>query len=236
MSSSKTEPNPIDELLKVSLNEDEFAFVFYGWAGILLKAKQKILAFDLCQYVLKNRNVNKITLLDLQLNSHIHGDHFDKNSTTQLYNQTGAKIIVDPQIAEELKGEVPDDAVFSGHPDTPLHIDDFTVHAIAGIHPSPITIFHVEWNDLSVFHGADSDYVPLHDYKAKLAFIPTGSPSPSCSPEKGLKMALDVTPDVAIAMHGNQSQMNKFKTLVAKELPETRVLLPTKGVFNKITF
>jgi L-ascorbate metabolism protein UlaG (beta-lactamase superfamily) len=223
-------------LITLSLKENDFAFIYFGWAGILLKAKRKIIAFDLCEYVLKKKNVEKITSLDLQLNSHIHGDHFDLESSKQFFQQTGAKIIVEPQVFDELKNEVPNEVLFRAIPNKPITVDDFTVNSIEGIHPSPISIFHITWNDLRVFHGGDSDYVPLENYQADLAFIPTGSPSPSCSPEKGLKMAVDINPSIAVATHGTKTEMEKFKTLVAKELPDTEVVIPEKNELIKMTF
>ncbi|MFX0210547.1 MAG: MBL fold metallo-hydrolase, partial [Candidatus Hodarchaeota archaeon] len=128
-----------------------------------------------------------------------------------MFQQTGAKIIVNPHIFEELKNEVPNDVLFNAIPKKPIIVDDFTVNSIEGIHPSSISLFHVKWDDLSVLHGADSDYVPLENYQADLAFIPTGYPSPSCSPEKGLKMALDIKPSIAVAIHGTKAEMEKFK-------------------------
>ncbi|MFX0152380.1 MAG: MBL fold metallo-hydrolase, partial [Candidatus Hodarchaeota archaeon] len=185
----KKQLDPISDLITVSLEKNDVAFIYFGWAGILLKAKQKLIAFDLCPYdniLLKKQNVQKITTLDLQLNSHIHRDHFNLGSTKQLFQQTGAKIIVNPQIFDELKNEFPNEVLFSAIPNKPITVGEFTVNSIEGIHPSPISVFHVKWDGLSVFHGADSDYVPLENYQADLAFIPTGYPSPSCSPEKGL--------------------------------------------------
>lgn len=231
----KTEPDPISELIALSLKKDDIAFIYFGWAGILLKAKQRIVAFDLCEYILTKKNVEKITTLDLQLNSHIHGDHYDLESTKQFFQQTGAKIIVNPQIFKELKNEVPNEVLFSAIPNKPIIIGDFIVNSIEGIHPSPISVFHVKWNDLSVFHGGDSDYVPLKNYQADLAFIPTGSPSPSCSPEKGLKMALDTKPMIAVATHGTKAQMEKFQSLVVQELPDTEVVIPEKNELIKLT-
>ncbi|MFX0210548.1 MAG: hypothetical protein ACFFDT_31500 [Candidatus Hodarchaeota archaeon] len=46
----KKQLDPISDLTTLSLNENDCAFIYFGWAGILLKANQKILAFDLCAY------------------------------------------------------------------------------------------------------------------------------------------------------------------------------------------
>jgi L-ascorbate metabolism protein UlaG (beta-lactamase superfamily) len=236
---AKKRRDPISDLITVPLQENDVAFIYFGWAGILLKANQGIIAFDLCAYdniLLKKKNIEKITSLDLQLNSHIHRDHFNIGSTKQLFQQTGAKIIVDPLIFEELKNEVPNEVLFSALPNKPITVGDFTVNSIEGIHPSPISIFHVKWNGLSVFHGADSDYVSLENFLADLAFIPTGYPSPSCSPEKGLKMVLDINPTIAVATHGTKAEMGKFKALVTKEIPDNKVVIPEKNELIMLTF
>jgi L-ascorbate metabolism protein UlaG (beta-lactamase superfamily) len=237
--SEKKQLDPISDLITVSLKENDFAFIYFGWAGILLKAKQRLIAFDLCAYdniLLKKQNVEKITSLDLQLNSHIHRDHFNLENTIQFFQQTGAKILVNPQIFDELTNKVPNDVLFSAIPNKPITVGDFTVNSIEGIHLSPISVFHVKWDGLSVFHGADSDYVPLENYQADLAFIPTGYPSPSCSPEKGLNMVLDIKPTIAVAIHGKKAEMEKFKALVTKEIPDTEVVIPEKNELIKLSF
>ena len=40
-----------------------------------------------------------------------------------------------------------------------------------------------------MFHAGDSGYVQVKDYPSDLAFLPTGSPSPTASPEYALKLA-----------------------------------------------
>lgn len=235
MSQKKASTNLIKELMTLKLDENELAFAYFGWAGILLKTKNKTLAFDLSEHILKNHDIKDIVSLDLQFNSHTHYDHFQLPSTLQMYKQTQAKIIAEPEVYAELKGKIPDEDLMVGKPDSPLQINDFTIHSIVGIHPRPITLFHVEWDEIKIFHGGDSDYIPLTEYPAELAFIPTGSPSPSCSPEKGLKMTIDVNPSVAVAMHGNKTQTGKFKKLVEDELPNTQVLVPEKNTLTSIT-
>ena len=185
-------------------------------------------------------NVEKITNLDIQFNSHRHGDHHNIRTTKQLWNQTGAKIVVEPDIYKRmtnkrLKTKIPENAIFRGNPAQALNIDGFTINSINGRHLCPISLFRVEWNDFSVIHGSDSDYIPLADYEGDVAFIPTGSPSPTCSPEKGLKMALDIKPTVTVAMHGTKEQMTKFKVLVAEELPETEVVIPEENKLSKLS-
>lgn len=235
MSKKKESPDLINELMSLKLGESDLAFVYFGWAGILLRTKNKTIAFDITNYILKNHDIKDIISLDLQFNSHTHYDHFELPSTQQMYQQTKAKIIAEPEVYAELEGNIPEKDLLIGKPDTPLQINDFTIHSVVGIHPRPITLFHVKWNELSIFHGGDSDYIPLKALPADVAFIPTGSPSPSCSPEKGLKMTLDLTPSIAVAMHGTKTQTQKYKKLVESELPDTKVLLPEKYSLTSLT-
>jgi len=227
--------DPIISLMESNVTGKEIAFIYFGWAGILLKTREKTLAFDLSNYIMKDHDISHIKKLDLQLNSHTHHDHFEVPSTLQLYRDTKANVIVEPQVYDELVGKIPEDALYSASPDKTLSIDGFLIKAVIGIHPKPITLFHVEWNNFSVFHGGDSDYIPLSEYPSDIAFIPTGSPSPSCSPEKGLKMVLDLKPSTVIAVHGNKSQTKKFSQLVKDSLPETQVVIPQKNVITKIS-
>jgi L-ascorbate metabolism protein UlaG (beta-lactamase superfamily) len=164
--------------------------------------------------------------LDLHFYSHNHWDHFSSNVTEQIFELTSAPVIAERQVASELENKITDKKLKSTISGKTITINGFEIKAISGIHPCPITLFRVKWEEGSFFHGADSGYVPLKDYPADIAFIPTGSPSPSCSPEKALKMVLDVEPKVAIAMHGTKRQMEKFKTLTNKELPDITVIIP----------
>ncbi|MHA1944989.1 MAG: MBL fold metallo-hydrolase [Candidatus Hodarchaeales archaeon] len=227
--------DPIISLMESNVTGKEIAFIYFGWAGILLKTRGKTLAFDLSNYIMKDHDISHIKKLDLQLNSHTHYDHFEVPSTLQLYKDTKANVIAEPQVYDELVGEIPEDALYSASPDKTLSINGFLIKSVVGIHPKPITLFHVEWNNFRVFHGGDSDYIPLSEYPSDIAFIPTGSPSPSCSPKKGLKMVLDLKPSTVIAVHGNKSQTKKFSQMVKESLPETKVVIPQKNVITQLS-
>jgi L-ascorbate metabolism protein UlaG (beta-lactamase superfamily) len=224
--------DPIISLMENNVTGKEIAFIYFGWAGILLKTRGKTIAFDISNYIMKEHDLSNIKKLDLQLNSHTHYDHFEIPSTVQLYTNTKAKVVAEPQVYDELVGKIPEEALYSASPDKTLNINGCSIKSVVGIHPRPITLFQVEWSNFSFFHGGDSDYIPLSEYQSDIAVIPTGSPSPSCSPEKGLKMAMDLKPSVVIAVHGTKRETKKFSQLVKKSLPETEVIIPEK---NKIT-
>jgi len=224
--SRKNGSAPIRELLELRLAEDELAFIYLGYAGILLRCRDRVLAFDVGKESIRPDEIEALERLDIQFYSHIHWDHWDAQVTRELLERTGAQIVAEPQIVQEMESQVPPDVLKAATPGERLTIDGLDIAAIAGIHPSPIVVFHVKCDGLGVFFGADSGYVPLGDYAADVAFVPVGSPSPSCSPEKALKMAADVRPQVAVAMHGNLAQLKEFRRLVERELPGTRVITP----------
>jgi L-ascorbate metabolism protein UlaG (beta-lactamase superfamily) len=109
------------------------------------------------------------------------------------------------------------------------------IQAIKGKHIGPITLYHLSMGNIAIFHGGDSAYVTLKAYPAHLAFIPVGDPSPTCSPTMACKMALDVAPQVVVAMHGSPSQYESFTAKMAAELPETRVIIPTRSQFQSVS-
>jgi L-ascorbate metabolism protein UlaG (beta-lactamase superfamily) len=217
---------PIHELLELTLAENELAFIYLGYSGILLRFRDRVLAFDVSKESIRPDEIEALEKLDIQFYSHIHWDHWDAQVTRDLLERTGAPIVAEPQVAREMRDHVPPGVLKAATPGEHLTIEGVEIAPIAGIHPSPIVMFHVKCDGLGVFHGADSGYVSLGDYAADVAFIPAGDPSPSCSPENALKMACDVRPQVAVAMHGDQGQLQEFRRLIERELPGTRVVTP----------
>ncbi len=98
-----------------------------------------------------------------------------------------------------------------------------------GVHPRPINQFRVSIGQLKVLHAADSGYWPVGTGKIDVAFLPTGTPSPTCHPGVALAMAMDIKPTFAVAVHGDKKQRQKFKALVRHELPDTTVVIPQEN-------
>lgn len=225
---------PIKELYAEELDEGDVAFVFLGWAGIVLRTRSHAIAFDLCQKNFKRREVNDLASLDVHCYSHTHGDHWHPPHAKAIRRKTGAPILVEPAILGEL-GSLSTASVVPVRPDAPLAVGDLSVRGVVGIHPRPITMFHVESPELRVFHGGDSGHVPLGRLQADMAFVPVGAPSPSCSPESALAMARDVGAKVAVGMHGAAEELEAFRDLAAAELPEMRVVLPKTCELVKVS-
>ncbi|MHA2291963.1 MAG: MBL fold metallo-hydrolase [Candidatus Hodarchaeales archaeon] len=235
MSEKKADSQIIDDIYKVPLDENEVTFTYFGWAGIILRTKSHAIALDIGEKSLQKDQLSSIKNLDLQLYSHTHWDHYSLPVTKKIFETTKAPVIAEPQVATELKDNIPADKLRSLQSGDTLSLDGFEIKAIAGIHPRPITLFRVKWKECNLFHGADSGYIPLKNYLADLAFIPTGSPSPSCSPQNALKMVVDIKPQVVVAMHGTNAQMQKFKSLVNDKFPDTKIILPEMKKIIKFT-
>lgn len=217
---------PIHELMQLTLEKNELAFTYLGYAGIILRLNDRALAFDVGRECIRDEEIDALAALDIQFYSHTHWDHWDRSVAMRISEKTGAKIVAEPKVVAEMKDQVTSDILTAAVPGLPLAINNVEISAIRGVHPRPITLFQVKWADLGIFHGADSGYVPLSEYPADVAFLPTGTPSPSCSPKNARLMASDLKPRVAVAMHGNQQQLRDFRALIQRGMPETRVIIP----------
>ena len=217
---------PIKELLTLPIEKNEIGFIYFGYSGVILRTKDKTIAIDMCKMCFDNKDqINELKNLDFQLNTHTHRDHFDIETTMKLFEISGAMVIADPEVIRGLE-KLPPEKVKAMKSGDKFSVNRLEFSAVSGVHPGSITLFKLEFTDFSIFHGGDSGYIPLKEYTADLAFLPTGAPSPSCSPENALEMALDINPKVVVPMHGNQDQMQKFKTLVSKEIPNIKVIIP----------
>ncbi len=120
-------------------------------------------------------------------------------------------------------GGIPADKLITAVDGKDVQAGGLTVRGFVGKHVGPIMLFRVQLGSLRFFHGGDSAYVPIRDGQAELAFLPTGNPSPTASPDSAFKMAKDVKPKVALLMHGAEAQHAAFKKLAADFFPDMTV-------------
>ena len=218
----------------------EFGFIYLGYATILLRTKESTIVFDPADTLTKVKSL--LSSLDFITYSHSHYDHYTFSDAVALFKATNAQIISEFSMVEELKSKIPPEMITSG-PETFQTVRDervvdfdgtqFKMHR--GVHPRQIIQFRVKLGKLNIFHGADSGYWPVGKKKVDVAFLPTGSPSPTCAPGVGLAMAMDIKPTFAIAVHGSQESNKKFKGLVERELPQTTVIIPKVNELIKLT-
>jgi len=221
----------VTALYDAELSSKEFAFIYAGYAGVLLRTKTRTVLFDPAD--LFTKVMKHIRSLDLITYSHGHADHYNFSDAVALYEKTEAQIITEFSMAEELHSKIPDEKILSspevlqGLRDGPkFKLDGIRVELHRGVHPRQIVQCRVSMGRLKVFHAADSGYWPVGKGVIDVAFLPTGWPSPTCAPGVALAMAMDMKPTFAVAVHGDEEQQKKFKELVAHELPDTTVVIP----------
>jgi L-ascorbate metabolism protein UlaG (beta-lactamase superfamily) len=213
--------------------DEEIAFMYLGNSGIILRMRGRTIAFDVAD-LLSSEEVNAMQNLDIMLFTHGHEDHYKLKNTLEIFNATEAHIVAEPQVANDLRGEVPTDKLVSAEPGGTYNIGDIKVTAISGVHRGPINLYHVETGGLSILHCGDSGHVSLKEHAAKIAFIPTGNPSPTASPKDALRMALECRPKVAVAIHGSKGQSKEFEKEMKKQMAETIVIVPERYNSKKV--
>ncbi|MCS7363937.1 MAG: MBL fold metallo-hydrolase [archaeon GB-1867-035] len=223
----------IKNLYEIPVSTNEVALLYFNYSGVLLRTQSQVFAFDLAN-LLKKTEVDLLSNLDAIFYTHGHYDHYNKNIAKLLYHRTGAQIIAEPTVASDLKGIIPEEKLISAKPGETFDLGRFKVTSIRGLHRGPIVLYLVEGKDLSLFHGGDSAYVPLEEYKADLALVPTGSPSPTASPQDAFRMISALNPKVAAAFHGSKSQHQDFINLVRNSFPQIKVLVLEEGKVMKI--
>lgn len=221
----------VNTLYDTELDSKEFAFIYAGYAGVLFRTKTRAVLFDPAN--LFTKVMKHIRSLDLITYSHGHTDHYNLSDAVALYQKTGAQIITEFSMAQELRSKIPAEKVLAG-PEVLQGVregpkfkhDGIRVELHRGVHPCQIVQCRVSVGRLKVFHAADSGYWPVGKGVVDVAFLPAGWPSPTCAPGVALAMAIDIKPTFAIAVHGDEEQRQKFKDLIERELPDTTVVIP----------
>ena len=209
---------------------NEMKFMFFKQSTVIFKASNKTILID------PAANIDKAILeklkksgLDLLIFTHAHYDHYDYAAALEIFAATGAHIVAAPEVAKELRQEVPKEKISVSSHQEKTSLNDIDVTAIMGKHIGPIYLYHIAVGNVRTFHGGDSAYIPLSDYPSDVAFVPTGDPSPTCSPKDAFKMVADLKPQVAVAIHGSPHQNEQFKTMMQDGLPDIALILPSRG-------
>lgn len=225
----------IKNLFAYILGEREIAFQYLGYSGIILRVAEGAVIIDPADKigsgdlkVLSPRSVNLI------LYTHDHYDHFNQASALALFKATEAPILAEASVINRLRRDIPEDKLFVVSPDKIFQQGNITVKAIRGSHVGPIMLYHITIGKTSIFHGGDSDYVPLSGLSADLAFLPTGDPSPTASPRAAFRMAGDLKPKIIVVIHGSASQHKELEKLVQEKMAGTKVIIPVPYGINRV--
>jgi L-ascorbate metabolism protein UlaG (beta-lactamase superfamily) len=189
--------------------------------AVIIDPAQLLIAHDMDAF--KGKEVDAV------LYTHGYGDHFDLETAVELFNETGASIGAESQVVQVLKknGTIPAGNIVDFGTNPLQTLGAWTITPVKGLHVGPIVLFHLTAGKIGIFHGGDSNYVPLKNLAAGLAFLPAGSPSPTASPDAALKMAQDLKPRVVVLFHGSDAQYLEFKNKAKTLLPGVDVIVPT---------
>jgi len=213
------------ELLSSELSEGEVVFTFLGFSGVIVRIADATFAFDV-DNLIPPKVYDKLERIDFVLYTHYHTDHFHLETAMKLYYDHTPVIIAEPRVYEELNIYIPSSALVKAPPRGRMRIRDVIIAILEGRHVCPTCLFAARKGNIRIFHGGDSGYVDLSKYNVEVAFVPTGHPSPTASPEDALKMVLDLKPKIIVAIHGKTEEMSKFKELITAKGVEGEVILP----------
>lgn len=232
-----SDTSKIDEITKLltsPLMANDVAFMYLGYSGIILRTINGTIIIDPAN-LLSSEETKALSSINLVLFTHGHGDHYKSDVTTNIFKATNAPIVAEATVADDLVGKIAASKLTSIVPDQTYTFPNITVKVVKGIHRGPINLFQITIGDLTLFHAGDSGYVPVKDYPSTLAFLPTGRPSPTASPEFAFKMASELQAKIVVVIHGADDQNQTFKRIMKADMPNTTVLIPTVNRVQKIT-
>ena len=218
------------------VGDNEISFIYLGYSGVVIKTAKGTILIDPANLL----NAGELLALKswgvgLVLYTHSHGDHFNVNVAVDIFKATGAPVVAESSVARSLMAKIPSSKLTHAMPGTRYTVGSFTVSAIQGRHIGPICLFQIKVGELSIFHGGDSDYVPVKDYPSDLAFLPMGNPSPTASPEAAFKMAVDLKPSVIVCIHGAAEESKEFEQKIKQSMPNTSVIIPVPRATKTVT-
>ncbi|HIE23588.1 MAG TPA: MBL fold metallo-hydrolase [Candidatus Korarchaeota archaeon] len=222
----------LDDFYELKPAENELSLLYLGYSGILIGIGGKYLLFDPAD-MLKGLE-ESLKKLDAVFYTHSHYDHFHLDSARSIFEATKAFFVAEESVYDEIREFVPDDKRFLARVGE-FRVGDLNVSAVEGLHVGKIILFRLSSETWSLFHGGDSNYVPL-PFEADVAILPTGRPSPTASPEAALKMALDLKPKVVVAFHGSDAQHKTLQKLLSERMPNVKFFAPEQGTPSKLSF
>jgi|YelNatPaOPRAMG01_1025707.scaffolds.fasta_scaffold11130_3 L-ascorbate metabolism protein UlaG (beta-lactamase superfamily) len=224
----------VKELFSTPLAENEVSILFFGYSGVIVRTSTEALAFDLADLI-GFRDIQDIERLNAILYTHSHYDHYHSRTAEHLFKRTNAPLIIDRSMYNDVLKFAPKEKVYVADPNKQITIGEIVVSPVKGRHVGPITLYHVKLKHFSMFHGADSAYIPLKKLIAELALLPTGEPSPTASPEDAFEMVKDLKPKVVAVFHGSEYQHDKLRENIMKNMPQTQFITLEKRKIFKFT-
>ncbi len=224
----------IKKLFASQLGKNDVAFIYLGYSGIIAKTSNRTIIIDPAD-LLSGDDAKALKSVDLLVFTHSHGDHYKPDVTLSVFKATNTPVLAEPLVANDLTGKIPADKLTAATPGKTYTFGEVTVKTVQGIHRGPINLYQIMADGLTMFHAGDSGYVQVSSCPSNLAFLPTGTPSPTASPEYALKLALELKPSVAVTIHGSADQSRDFQAKMKEKLPQTSVIIPEPNVLKIVT-
>jgi len=219
----------IKKLFASPLGKDDVAFMYLGYSGVITRTSSRAIIIDPAD-LLKDDEAKALKGVDLLIFTHSHGDHYKSDVALNIFKVTNTPILAEPLVADDLKGKVPADKLTAAIPGKTYTFGEITVKTVQGIHRGPINLYQIKVGGLTMFHAGDSGYVQVSDCLSDVAFLPTGTPSPTASPEYAFKMALELKPSVVLTIHGSADQSREFEAKMKEKMPKTSVIISEPNV------
>jgi L-ascorbate metabolism protein UlaG (beta-lactamase superfamily) len=219
----------IKSLFSFELKNGELAILFLGYSGILLRSENSTIAIDPGKS-LTHTEVSAMKHLDLLLFTHNHWDHFKIDRALEIFEQTRPQTVADIVSYEELKAHITPNMLAKADPSlkhSTHQLGEIRVTALQGIHVGPITQYLINLMGTRIFHGGDSGYWRQKNTSADLAFVPVGTAA-TCSPAAAVATIMDLSPRLAVPIHGRRREMKQFENIMEKVCPDVEVVVPEK--------
>lgn len=219
--------------LRGEMPKARISFVYLGYACVISLLEEYTLVFDPADMI-GEEEIDKLRKPIITLYTHAHDDHFHARTALRLYEMKASFFVSNPEVHRTLMDFLPSHSCRVLEPRRGVRVGPLRIFAIGGSHAEPSNIYYVVSEHLRVIHGDSSGYVDLSKLSADVAFMPTGSPSLDASPENAARMARDVKARYAVAIHGTEEQMNEFKSILERECPSCRALVPEVGRYYEL--
>jgi len=212
----------------ISLKKGEVAFLWFNnYSGVVIRTPTKTFVVDPVDV-----NPAIFKTVDALLITHEHHDHFDESMVKEIYRRTKCAVVADFTSASRLKDALPPGMLHEMRVGKEIKLDDVSVRAEAFRHPAttPVSYLITTEDNVKVYHTGDS--LPYPNMKQvgeqsppDIVFCTVGAPAPGASPQTGLEIVKMVKPKMAVPYHASAADRKKFAELVAKEVPNVKVVV-----------
>lgn len=170
--------------------------------------------------------------VDVVMYTHEHSGHFDPKFLDDLVRKYSPYIVVNKGVFRTIRRRVDWDKLINLKEGESAELLGMKVHALKAVHPGihPV-VFLLEVMGKALFHGDSTAFSRMFEAfsPVDLAFIPSGSPSPSASPKDAVRIARSLIPNVVVPFHGNESELREVEESIRLSNLDVEVIVPPLG-------